>query len=221
MKLFVEAVIKYLVGLIIVVLLLFIPAGTIYFYNGWLFIWLLFFPMFIVGIVMLIKDPHLLKSRLDVREKETVQKEVIVYSGIMFILGFLVAGLNYRFKWIVLPNIVIIISTIVFIISYILYGVVLKTNTYLSRSIKVVDNQKVIDNGLYGVVRHPMYMITIILFLTIPLILGSIISFGIFLIYPFIIVKRIKNEEIVLERELKGYKEYEKKVRYRLIPFIW
>ena len=169
----------------------------------------------------MIKNPMLLKSRLNVKEKEKEQKQVILYSGLMFLAGFIIAGLNYRFSWITIPNIIVITSSILFIISYILYAEILRENTYLSRTIEVQKNQKVIDTGFYSIVRHPMYSITIILFLTMPLILGSIISFVIFLIYPFIISKRIKNEEEVLERELKGYKEYKNKVKYKLIPFIW
>ena len=220
-KLFFKAITKFVFGVILVGILLFIPAGTFNYWNAWLFMGLLFIPMFLVGIILMIKNPMLLKRRLDVKEKEADQKEVIVYSGIMFLFGFVVAGLNYRFSWIILSNIIIITASILFIISYILYAEVLRENTFLSRTIKVEKNQKVVDNGLYGVVRHPMYSITLILFLTMPLILGSIISFVIFLIYPFIISKRIKNEEEVLEKELDGYKEYKKKVKYRLIPYVW
>ena len=181
---------------------------------------ILFIPMFIAGIILMIKNPMLLKSRLEVKEKEKEQKQVILYSGLMFFFGFVIAGLNYRFSWVILPKIVVIIASILFIISYILYAEVLRENTYLSRTIEVQKNQKVVDKGLYGIVRHPMYSITLLLFLTMPLILGSIISFVIFLIYPFIISKRINNEEKVLEKELKGYIDYKKKVKYRLIPFI-
>ncbi len=220
-KLFFEAITKFLLGFVLVCLLIFIPAGTIKYFNGWLFICLLFIPMFIAGIVMMIKSPTLLKSRLNAKEKESEQKEVVKLSGLMFIIGFVIAGLNYRFNWIELPNIVIIISSIIFIFSYILYAEVLRENVYLSRTIEVQKGQKVIDTGLYGIVRHPMYLATIFLFLSIPLILGSIISFVLFLVYPFIIVKRIKNEEVVLEKNLKGYKEYKEKVKYKLIPFIW
>ena len=220
-KLFFKAIIKYILGFIFVFILLFIPAGTFNYWNAWLFIGLLFIPMFILGIILMIKNPMLLKSRLDVREKENEQKQVIIYSGLMFILGFILAGLNYRFSWIMIPNTFVIISSVLFEISYFLYIEVLKENTYLYRTIKVQKNQKVIDTGLYSIVRHPMYSITLVLFLTIPLILGSIISFVIFLIYPFIISKRINNEEEVLERELEGYIAYKKKVKYRLIPFIW
>ena len=221
MKLLLQAIIKYLSGLLIVGLLLFVPAGTINYYNAWLFIELLFIPMFFAGIIMFFKNKDLLKSRLNAKEKESDQKVVIILSAIMFITGFIVAGLNYRFGWIQLPNIVVIISSIVFILSYVLYGEVLRENTYLSRTIEVKKNQKVIDTGLYGIVRHPMYLATIIMFLTIPLILGSLLSFIIFLDYPFIIIRRINNEEMILEKKLRGYKEYKKKVKYKLIPFIY
>ena len=220
-KLFFQAIIKFLMGLLVVCALLFIPAGTINFWNAWVFIGVLFVPMFIAGIVMMIKNPELLKQRLDAKEKESEQKLVILGSGIMFLSGFIVAGLNYKYQWFILPNVVVIIASIIFIISYILYAEVLRENTYLSRTIKVQENQKVIDSGLYGIVRHPMYAITILLFLSMPLILGSIYSFIIFLIYPILIALRIKNEEEVLEKELNGYNEYKKKVKYRIIPFIW
>lgn len=220
-KLFLSAVIKFLLGFIIVGLLIFIPAGTINYFNGLLFMGLLFIPMFIVGLIMFFKSPELLRSRLNAKEKESEQREVLTFSAFMFISGFVIAGLNYRYGWIVLPNIVVMIASVIFIISYIMYAEVLRENAFLLRTIEVKENQVLVDTGLYGVVRHPMYAITIILFLMIPLILGSVISFIIFLIYPFIIVKRIRNEEKVLEKDLKGYKEYEKKVKYRLIPFIW
>lgn len=220
-KLFFEAIIKFLLGVLMVGLLLFIPANTINYWNGWLLMGLLFIPMFIAGIVMMIKEPTLLKSRLNAKEKESEQKEVVALSGLMFLVGFILAGLNYRFNWIELPNIVVIISSIIFILSYIIYAEVLRENSFLSRTIEVKENQKLITTGLYGVVRHPMYTSTIFLFLSMPLILGSVISFIIFLIYPFIIAKRIKNEEELLEKELQGYKEYKLKVKYKLIPFIW
>ena len=220
-KLIFKAIIRYVLGVVLVGILLFVPAGTLKFWNAWLFMGILFIPMFIAGIILMFKNPMLLKSRLDVKEQEQEQKYVILYSGLMFLFGFIIAGLNYRFSWIKIPNIIVIISSIIFLISYILYAEVLRENTYLSRTIKVQNNQKVVDTGFYGIVRHPMYTITIILFLTIPLILGSIISFIIFLIYPFIISKRISNEEKVLEKELKGYTEYKNKVKYRLIPFVW
>ena len=221
MKLFLQAIIKIVLGIFIVGLLIFVPANTLNFWNGWLFMGLLFIPMFIAGIIMMIKTPDLLKRRLDIKEKQGEQKVVVALSGLMFIAGFIIAGLNFRYNWIQIPNIVVIISSIVFLLSYVLYAEVLRENKYLSRTIKVEKNQKIIDTGLYGIVRHPMYFSTIFLFLSMPLILGSIISFVIFLIYPFIIAKRIKNEEEVLEKELEGYKEYKDKVKYRMIPFIW
>ena len=220
-KLFSQAIIKYLLGVFIISILLFIPANTFNYWNGWLFMGLLFIPMFIAGIVMMKKSPELLKKRLNAKEKEKEQKQVLLFIGLMFLFGFIIAGLNYRYKWIVIPNSVVIISSIIFVIAYILYAEVLRENEYLSRTIEVQENQKVVDTGLYGIVRHPMYAATILLFLSMPLVLGSIISFVIFLVYPFIIAKRIKNEEEVLEKELDGYIEYKKKVRYKMIPFIW
>ena len=220
-KLFLQAIIKYIFGVLIIGALLFIPANTFNYWNGWLFMALLFIPMFIAGIVLIIKNPELLRKRLNAKEKENEQKWVLLFSGLMFISGFITAGLNYKYEWIELPNAVVVISSILFIIAYILYAEVLRENTYLSRTIEVQENQKVIDTGLYGIVRHPMYAATILLFLTMPLILGSVISFLIFLIYPFIIGIRIKNEEKVLEKELKGYAEYKQKVKYKIIPFIW
>ena len=220
-KLFIQAIVKFLLGIMLVGALLFIPAKSFSYWNAWLFMGLLFIPMFVAGIVMMIKNPELLKKRLNNKEKESEQRVVIALSGLMFLSGFIIAGFNYRFGWFVVPNIVIIISSILFIISYIFYAMVLVENTYLSRTIEVQENQKVIDTGLYGIVRHPMYAATIILFLSMPLILGSIQAFIIFFAYPFIIIKRIKNEEIVLENNLEGYKEYKQKVKYRLIPFIW
>ena len=220
-RLFIDAITKFLVGVILVGLLLFIPANTINYFNAWLLMGLLFIPMFIAGIIMMIKSPDLLLRRLNIKEKEQEQKEVVLLSGLMFMIGFIVAGLNYRYGWNKVPNVIVLISSGLFILSYIMYAVVLKENTYLSRTIEVEENQKVVDTGLYGIVRHPMYSITIFLFLSMPLILGSLYSFMVFLIYPFVIIKRIKNEEKVLEKELKGYIEYKKRVKYRLIPFIW
>lgn len=220
-KLFFQAITKFLIGALLVGALIFVSAGTIKFLNGWIFMGVLFVPMFIFGIYLMFKNPDLLKRRLNAKEKEGEQKTVIALSGLMFMAGFVIAGLNYRFGWVVLPNIVTIIASIVFVISYILYAEVLRENAYLLRTIEVEKGQKVVDTGMYGIVRHPMYIVTILLFLSIPLILGSIISFIIFLMYPFIIIKRIRNEEKVLERDLEGYIEYEKKVKYRLIPFIW
>ncbi len=220
-KLFISAITKIIMGIIIVGLLLFLPAGSLEYYNAWLFMGLLFIPMFIAGIIMMIKNPDLLRRRLNAKEKEMEQKEVILFSAIMFISGFIIAGLNYRYEWIILPDIVVIIASTLFLLSYLLYAEVLRENAYLLRTIEVEKDQKLVDTGLYGIVRHPMYAATIILFLSMPLILGSIISFIIFLSYIFLIVKRIKNEEEVLEKDLKGYKEYEQKVKYRLIPYIW
>ena len=220
-KLFIEAICKFLLGVILVGLLIFIPAGTIFYLNGWIFMGVLFVPMFIAGIIMMIKNPKLLASRLDAKEKQKAQGIVIKLSGLMFISGFIVAGLDYRFNWFNLPQIVSYIACGVFILSYIMFAFVLKQNTYLSRTIKVEENQKVIDTGLYGIVRHPMYTATLFMFISMPLILGSLIATIIFLIYPILIVIRIINEEKVLLENLNGYKEYKKKVKYRLIPFIW
>lgn len=220
-KLFFGAITKFLIGVLIVGTLLFVPANSFNYPNAWLFMGLLFIPMFIVGIILMIKNPKLLERRLNAKEKENKQKQVVLVSGLMFAIGFILAGLNYRYEWTKLPNVVVIISSILFIISYAMYGEVLRENSYLSRTIKVEENQKLVSSGLYGVVRHPMYTATILIFLSIPLILGSFVSFLIFLIYPILIVKRIKNEEVVLERDLEGYSEYKKKVKYKLIPFIW
>lgn len=220
-ELFFHAILKFIAGVILIGLLLFIPAGTIRFWNGWLFMGILFVPMFGAGIVMMLKNPELLKKRLHAKEKQQEQSVVIKLSGLMFLIGFIVAGLNYRFEWHVLPTGVSIGAAVVFLLAYLLYAEVLRENTYLSRTIEVQENQKVIDTGLYGIVRHPMYSVTLILFLAMPWVLGSAIAFLVFLAYPFIIAKRIKNEEEVLEQGLKGYKEYKEKVKYKLIPFIW
>ena len=220
LKLFFEAIIKYIIGIVIVGLLLFLP-GTFSYTNGWIFMGLLFIPMFLAGIIMMIRNPELLKRRLNNKEKEGEQKIVIILSGFMFIIGFILAGLNFRCKWLIMPNYITCVGIIIFLISYILYAEVLRENSYLLRTIEVENNQKLVDTGLYGIVRHPMYAITILLFLSIPLILGSLITLIIFFTYPFIIVKRINNEEKVLDANLKGYKEYKKKVKYKLIPFIW
>lgn len=220
-KLFIQAILKFLLGFFLVALLIFLPAGTLNFPNGWLFLCILFIPMFLAGIVMMFKNPELLKKRLDAKEKEKEQNFVVKLSGLMFLIGFVVAGLNFRFGWYSLPKSVVIAASVLFLIAYILYAEVLRENTYLSRTIKVEENQKVIDTGLYSVVRHPMYSATLILFLSMPLVLSSVYSFLVFLAYPFIIAKRIENEEKLLENELNGYKEYKQKVKYRLIPFIW
>ena len=220
-KLFVSALVKFFAGFVLVGLLVFLPAGTLNFPDGWLFMGLLFVPMFIAGIVMMIKNPYLLEKRLDAKEKEAEQSLVVKLSGLMFLAGFIVAGLDYRFGWSELPKAVIIAASAVFVIAYAIYAEVLRENTYLSRTIEVQEDQKVIDTGLYGIIRHPMYSATLLLFLSMPLVLGSVYAFIIFLPYPLIIVKRLKAEEEFLERELKGYKEYKQKVKYRLIPFIW
>ena len=220
-KLFSQAISRFISGVVIVALLIFLPAGSLDYWNGWLFMGILFIPMFIAGIILMIKNPQLLKSRLNVKEHESEQKTVILLSGIMFLAGFILCGLNYRFSWILLPKWVIVGATILFLIAYILYAEVLRENTFLSRTINVQAGQKVIDTGLYGMVRHPMYSVTILLFLAMPLVLGSVISFLIFLVYPIILAKRIRNEEKVLEEQLAGYKEYKQKVKYRLIPFVW
>ena len=220
-KLLAQAIIKFILGLVIVSALIFIPAGTLKYAGGLIFVGVLFIPMFIVGLILMFRNPELLRKRLDAKEKEDEQKSVILLSGIMFVSGFVIAGFNFRFGWLILPDWVMFIGTVLFILSYIMYGEVLRENTYLSRTIEVQENQKVIDTGLYGIVRHPMYSATIILFLSIPLILGSILSFIIFLMYPIIITKRIANEEQVLEEGLDGYSEYKQKVKYRIIPFIW
>ena len=221
LNLFIQAITKFLLGVILVALLIFLPAGSFSFFNGWLFMGILFIPMFLAGIVLIFKNPELLKIRLNAKETEKEQSLVVKLSGLMFLVGFIVSGLGFRFNWYSLPKIAVIIASVLFLIAYILYAEVLRENIYLSRTIEVQKNQKVIDTGLYGIVRHPMYSVTIILFLSIPFVLGSIYAFLIFLVYPFIISKRIINEEKFLENNLNGYSEYKKKVKYRLIPFIW
>lgn len=220
-KLFVEATTKFLLGVVLVGLLIFLPAGTFSFFNGWLLMGILFIPMFLAGIIMMFKNPELLKSRLTAKENSKEQNFVVKLSGLMFLAGFIIAGFGFRFQWYVLPKGVVIGAAAVFLIAYILYAEVLRENAYLSRTIEVYDNQKVIDTGLYGIVRHPMYSATLLLFLAMPIVLGSIYSFLIFLLYPLIIAKRIKHEEKFLEEELDGYRDYKQKVKYRLIPLIW
>lgn len=221
LKLFIQAITKFLLGVALVGLLIFLPAGSLSFFGGWLLMAILFVPMFFAGIVMMRTNPDLLKSRLNAKEKREEQSLVVKLSGLMFLAGFIVAGLGFRFGWYTLPKGVVIGGAVVFLAAYILYAEVLRENTYLSRTIEVQENQKVIDTGLYGIVRHPMYSATLLLFLSMPIILGSVYSFLIFLTYPFIIAKRIRDEEKFLEQELDGYCEYKQKVRYRLIPFIW
>ena len=220
-KLFVEAIIKYLLGVILVGLLIFLPAGTIRYVNGWIFMVILFVPMFVVGVVMMVKNPKLLKERLDSKEKQKEQKLIIKLSGLMFIVGFVLAGLDFRFHWLNVPMWISYVFSFIFLLAYIMYAEVLRENATLSRVVKVEVNQKVVDKGLYGVIRHPQYSASIILFLAMPLVLGSLVSFFIFLLYPILIVSRIINEEKILENELEGYEDYKNKVKYRLIPFVW
>ena len=220
-KLFSQAIIKFLSGLVLVGLLLFLPAGTFAYWQAWLLIGILFIPMFIAGLVMMKKSPELLRKRLDVKEEQSEQKTVIALSGLMFLAAFIVAGLNFRFKWIVLPAWVSWAAAAVFLLAYALYAEVLRENVWLSRTVEVQANQKVVDTGLYGVVRHPMYMTTLLLFLSMPLVLGSVLSFVIILAYIPIIAKRIRNEEKVLESGLEGYTEYKKRIRYKVIPYVW
>ena len=216
-----KALVKFFFGVIVVGILLFLPAGTFYYWKAWLLMGILFIPMFFAGLILLLKNPELLKKRLNTKEEQAEQRLVIKLTGLIFLLGFILAGLNFRFGWIIMPDRVSWIGAAVFLFSYMLYAEVLRENTYLSRTVEVRKGQKVVDTGLYGIVRHPMYGVTILLFLSVPLVLGSIISFVVFLAYPVIIAKRIKNEEAVLEKELNGYVEYKNKVKYKIIPYIW
>ncbi len=220
-RLLLNAIGKFTAGLVLVGLMLFLPAGTMNYSNGWLFILLLFVPMFLLGGWLWIRNPELLEKRLNTKENENEQKKVISLSLIFFIVGFIVSALDFRFQLTYLPLWVIIFGSVLLLVSYGLYAEVMRENTYLSRTVEVQENQKVIDTGLYGIVRHPMYFATTLLFLSFPLVLGSGIGFVIFLVQPFLLVKRIRNEEEVLEKGLEGYTEYKKKVKYRLIPFIW
>lgn len=220
-KLFFQAIGKFFAGLFFIMLLLFLPAGTLKYWNGWLFIIILFLPMFVAGIIMMIRNPKLLEKRLIAKEDEKEQKIVIFLSGIMFIAAFIVAGLNFRFGWFVVPIWLVWLGTAVFLLAYFMYAEVLKENIFLSRTIEIQENQKIIDTGLYGLVRHPMYCATLFLFLSMGIILGSPISCVILLFYIPIIAKRIENEEKVLEQGLEGYIEYKKRVKYKIIPFIW
>ena len=220
-KLFAEAIAKFTLGVLLVGALLFLPAGTLRFRNGWLFMAILFIPMFIAGLVMMAKNPDLLRSRLKAKETQREQDMVVKLSGLMFIAGFVVAGLDFRFGWLPLPSWVKWAGAAVFLTAYCLYAEVLRENTFLSRTIEVQENQTVVDTGLYGIVRHPMYAVTLLLFLSMPFVLGSLLSFLCFLPYPFLIAKRLLNEEVFLEKELPGYREYKQKVKYRLLPGIW
>ncbi|MBE5749192.1 MAG: isoprenylcysteine carboxylmethyltransferase family protein [Clostridiales bacterium] len=220
-KLFAEAVSKFLLGVVLVGVLVFLPAGSFDYLQGWLLVGVLFVPMLVAGIVMMAKNPYLLKSRLDAKEKQGKQQLVIKLSGLMFVAGFVLAGFNYRFGWYTLPLWISVVGAVVFLLGYVMLAFVFKQNTFLARTIKVEKNQTVVDTGLYGIVRHPMYSATLLLFLSMPIILGSLYALVVFLAYPFIIAMRIKNEETLLENELAGYSEYKQKVKYRLIPFIW
>lgn len=221
MKLVAEALIKFTCGLLLVGLLIFLPAGTISYTYGWLLVGLLFVPMVIAGFVMLLKSPEFLKKRLDAKEKQGTQKGVVAFSGLMFIAGFVVAGLDFRFGWSHMPTWVVITASVLFLVAYALYAEVMRENAYLSRTIKVQVGQTVVDTGLYGVVRHPMYAVTILLFLMIPLVLGSWYALIAFAFYPAIIIVRLLDEEELLTKELPGYAAYKQKVKYRIIPFIW
>jgi protein-S-isoprenylcysteine O-methyltransferase Ste14 len=220
-KLLLKAIIKFLSGVLAVGLFLFLPAGTWYYPNGWLFCALLFVPMLFTGIWLFLKEPDLLSKRLNSKEQESEQKWVIALSSLMFVGGFVLCGLDFRFGWSHLPVAVVAVAAIVMLAGYMLYAFVMKQNAYLSRTVEVQENQKVISTGLYGIVRHPMYTATLLLFLSMPLVLGSFYAFLLFLIYPFVLVKRIKNEEAVLEKGLQGYTAYKQKVKYKIIPFIW
>ena len=220
-RLFLQAIGKFLLGVIVIGLLLFLPAGSLQYWQAWLLMGILFVPMFFAGLVMMAKNPELLRKRLNAKEEEKEQQTVVKLSGLLFVAAFVVAGLNWRFDWCVLPDWAVWVSAGLFLICYLLYAEVLRENAYLSRTIEVQENQKVIDTGLYGVVRHPMYMATTILFLTMPLVLASPFSFLIMLLYIPLIAKRIKNEERVLEEGLEDYKEYKRKVKYKVIPFVW
>ena len=221
MKLAFRALIKFIVGLLLVGALLFLPAGGFGYMNGWLFIGLLFVPMLILGAVLFAKAPELLAKRLNHREKQAEQKKVVAGSGLLFVGGFVLAGLDFRFGLTYVPSGVVIAAAVLLLLSYGMYAEVMRENAYLSRTVEVQEGQKVVDTGLYGVIRHPMYSATIVLFLSIPLVLGSWSSFVIFLCYPFMIVRRIRNEEDVLRAELDGYSDYMERVRWRLIPYIW
>lgn len=220
-NLFIQAIGKFLLGFVILGLLIFLPAESFAFWQGWLFMGLLFVPMFCAGLVMIVRNPDLLRKRLNAKEKEKEQKAVVALSGLVFIAAFLVAGFNWRYRWVLLPDWAVWVSSVVFLASYLLYAEVLRENTYLSRTIEVQENQKVIDTGLYGIVRHPMYSATTLLFLVMPLVLASPVSFAVMLLYIPLVVIRIRNEERVLEEGLEGYREYKKRVRYRVIPFVW
>ncbi len=221
MKLMFNALIKFVCGILIVGLLVFLPAGTVRYSGGWMFMCALFVPVLILGLLLFLKSPELLKKRLDGREEQTAQKGVVAFTGLIFTVGFLVSGFDFRYGWSYVPLAVQIVAVVLFLTAYCIYAEVMRENAYLSRTVKVEENQKIVDTGLYRVVRHPMYAATVLLFLMIPLILGSWWAFAVFLCYPVIIAVRIKNEEKLLENELDGYAQYKKKVKYKMIPFIW
>jgi len=220
-KLFFQALTKFLLGVVILGLLIFLPSGSLHYWQGWLMMGVLFVPMFVAGLILMVKNPELLRKRLSAKEEEKEQKAVVALSAVMFVAAFVVAGLNWRFQWLVLPDWAVWLAAALFLFGYILYAEVLRENTYLSRTVEVQEHQEVIDTGLYGIVRHPMYMSTTILFLVMPLVLASPISFLIMLLYIPLIAKRIRNEEAVLEQGLKGYHEYKQRVKYKVIPYIW
>lgn len=221
MKLFLETITKFIFGVLLLSLLLFLPAGTFAYWNAWLFMGLLLIPTFCLGIALFVKNKELLRKRLKTKEKQSTQKNIIRITSLIMLLGFISAGLDFKYNLTTVPNWLVILGSTTLLISYALYVEVLRENTYLSRTIEIQENQKVIDTGLYGVVRHPMYMATTLLYLSFPLVLGSLISFVIFLPFPFVLAKRIKNEEEVLENGLQGYKEYKQKVKYKMFPYIW
>ena len=221
MKLLVNAVLKFVIGILLIATLVFLPAGTLNYTGGWLFIALLFIPVFIMGVVLFLKAPDLLKKRLNSKEKESTQKGVVAFSGVIFLVGFVVSGLDFRFSWSYVNRVTTFVASVLFIVGYIIYAEVMRENAYLSRTIEVQENQKVIDTGLYGIIRHPMYLATIIMFLMIPLILGSWYALAVFCMYPLCILLRIKNEENILTEQLEGYSDYVKKVKYKIIPFVW
>ncbi len=221
MKLLISALCKFIMGILLVGGLVFLPAGTFGYIGGWIFISLLFIPIFIMGAVLFIKSPQLLQKRLDGREKQAAQKGVVASSALMFLCGFIIAGLDFRLGWSTVPSAVTVIAAVLFLLSYAMYAEVLRENAFLSRKIEVQENQTVVSTGLYGIVRHPMYAATVLMFCTFPFILGSFAACPLFFIYPFIIAARIKDEEKLLSEQLAGYVEYKQKVKYRLIPFIW
>ena len=221
MKLFFQAITRFFLGVLFVGLSIFVPAGSLHYIEGWILMGVLFIPMFCAGVVLLFRNPELLKKRLKAKEEQNEQKMVIGLSGLMFVAGFVLSGLHFRFGWYHLPHWISWLSLLVFLAAYLLYAEVIRENPYLYRTIEVTEEQKIINGGLYGIIRHPMYMVSLLLFLTMPLILGSVQAFIVFLLYPFIIVKRIRGEESVLAENLAGYREYQEKVKYRLIPFLW